>query len=241
MKPTPTPQVNSASSLQKSTPGSNWQRKKRPQLEWMVQEIATVVRSHPDYERRLVHILDVGGGQGRLANYLAQSLGDTVQVHVVDIAQNAIANGAMKAKRLNLDVKFQVADASTAELEHPVDVVVALHACGHLSDVALGHAVHHKAGFVICPCCFSSNPELRVRGELVEDFLSISSTQWTALKYLAEVQGDTSLASRAIHTVCAVRAEAVSRKYDCTVQIKSFPIQYSTRNAVLVGLAKHRR
>lgn len=230
------PQAASTTGLQKSSPGSNWQRKKRPQLEWMVQEIASVAKSHPSFGVRQLHILDIGGGQGRLANYLARTLGDDVQVHVVDIAQNAIANGAMKAKRLNLDVKYKVADASiTFDREHPVDVVVALHACGHLSDVALGHAIHHKAGFVICPCCFSSNPQLRVGGATVEEFLNISSTDWSALKYLAEVQGDSSLASKATHAVCAVRAEATAAKFDCSIQIKSFPIQYSTRNTVLVG------
>ena len=43
-----------------------------------------------------------------------------------------------------------------------VDIVVALHACGVLSDVALGHASCFLASFVICPCCFCSNPNLLV-------------------------------------------------------------------------------
>lgn len=239
LQPPPIPLVESNTMLQSGLPGSRWQRKKRPQLEWMVHEIAQVARSHTDFGKRTLHILDVGGGKGKLANYLAQSLGDHVQVHVVDIAHGAIHNGAMRAKRLNLSVQYQVADASRTQfLDQRMDIVVALHACGHLSDVALAHAVQHEAGFVICPCCFLSNPTLNIpgTGEKVEDFLDIPSSEWWALKYLAEVQGDAKLSSEAIHTICAVRADAVSRKSsNCLVDIKSFPIQYSTRNICLVG------
>lgn len=239
LQPSPVPLVESNSLLQSGLPGSRWQRKKRPQLEWMVQEIAQVARSHTDFGKRTLHILDVGGGKGKLANYLAQSLGDHVQVHVVDIAHGAIHNGAMRAKRLNLSVQYQVADASRTQfLDQKMDIVVALHACGHLSDVALAHAIQHEAGFVICPCCFLSNPTLSIpgTGEKVEDFLDIPSSEWWALKYLAEVQGDAALSSEAIHTICAVRADAVSRKSpNCLIDIKSFPIQYSTRNICLVG------
>lgn len=239
LHPSPVPQFDSSSQLEYGLPGSRWQRKKRPQLEWMVQEIAQVARSHIDFGKRTLHILDVGGGKGKLANYLAQSLGDKVQVHVVDIAKGAIQNGAMRAKRLNLSVQYQVADASLTQfLDQRMDMVVALHACGHLSDVALAHAVQHEAGFVICPCCFLSNPSLSIpgTGETVEDFLGIPSSEWWALKYLAEVQGDSQLSSEAIHTICAVRADAVSSKSpNCSIDIKSFPIQYSTRNICLVG------
>jgi protein-L-isoaspartate O-methyltransferase len=242
--------------LPQSLPGSKWQRKKRPQLEWMVQEICNVAKSHPEFGKRTLHILDIGGGKGKLANYLAQSLGpELVQVHVVDIAAGAIANGAMRAKRLKVEnVQYQVADASQFIPEKQgMDMVVALHACGHLSDVALAHAVQNKAhGFVICPCCFSSNLFLRVpasardskqtRQMSVEEFLDIAPLAWTALKSVAEVQGDATLASQGIHTICAVRAEAVAKQLESSdnvkemqIEIKSFPIQYSTRNICLVG------
>jgi len=123
---------------------------------------------------------------------------------------------------------------------------VALHACGHLSDVALGHAVQNNAGaFVICPCCFLSNPQLRLptTEEEVHQFLNITSEEWSALKLLAEVQGDFTLSNRAIHTICAVRARAVEREMllshnnnsNCSIQIKRFPVRYTTRNICIVG------
>ncbi len=35
----------------------------------------------------------------------------------------------------------------------PIDVVVAVHACGVVSDYALVHAFHRRAAFVLLPCC----------------------------------------------------------------------------------------
>lgn len=221
--------------LQKGVAGSKWQRKKRPQLEWMGQEILGALRSHRDYGQRRLDVLDVGGGKGNLANFLAQYLGDTVRVHVVDIAPSTIANGAMRAHRLGVDVNYTVADASLMEDVDNVDVVVALHACGHLSDVALALAARHDhCAVVVCPCCFSSNSHLRIRKQRVEDYLGIPSTDWSALKLIAEVQGDTELANRAIHAICAVRANAIQNRTN-SLQIKSFPIEFSTRNLCLVG------
>ena len=225
--------------LRSSLPGSSWRRKKRPQLEWMAREIARVARSHPDYGNRTLEILDVGGGKGDLANYLARYLDDDVRVNVLDVSKGAIANGAMRARKLKVDVEFHLGDASRMLWYDRIDIVVALHACGHLSDVALGHAVRHHAGLVICPCCFLSNPHLRMpgTGEVVEDFLSISASDWTALKTIAEVQGDAELSGRAMRTICALRAQATeSRMGDsCAIEVKSFPIQYSTRNICLVS------
>jgi hypothetical protein len=234
-------------------PGTKWQSKKRPQLEWMGQQIRSVLKSHKDYGKRKLLILDIGGGKGSLANYLGRAITD-VQIHVVDICEGAVANGELKAKKLNVPVEFQIADASSSSAlkEVQADVVVALHACGHLSDVALAHAIQRRAGFVIVPCCFNSNPHLRIPSssssspvrETVPDWLGVPPEDWSALKLLAEVQGDIPLASEAIGILCAVRAEAARKKMisedenmeEPDIKIRSFPIQYSTRNTVLVGL-----
>ena len=228
-------------------PGSKWQIKKKPQLEWMGRQIRQVLESHPEFGKRKLTILDIGGGKGALANYLGQNMGRHINVHVVDISQAAVKNGKRKATRLDLPVDFQFADASNSNLLDAVDadVVVALHACGHLSDIALNHAVHRQAGFVIVPCCFNSNPHLMIpsnddgRANLtpVPEWLGLPVGDWAALKLLAEVQDDIPLASEAIGILCAIRAEAAKKKnsVDRPIAIKSFPIQYSTRNTVLVG------
>lgn len=235
-------------------PGSKWQSKKRPQLEWMGHRIRSVLQSHPDYGKRKLSILDIGGGKGQLANYLGKAMSEGVKIHVVDICEGAIANGEQKAKRLNIPVDFQLADASNGSALKDVqaDVVVALHACGHLSDVALAHAIQRRAGFVIVPCCFNSNPHLEIpslspliKKESVSEWLGIPAEDWSSLKLLAEVQGDIPLASKAIGILCAVRVEAARKKLLLSsstkgqtpaIKILTFPIQYSTRNTVLVGL-----
>jgi ribosomal protein L28 len=65
-------------------PGSKWMAKKKPQLEWMGQQIRSVLESHPDFGKRKLTILDIGGGKGSLANYLGQAI-DDVHIHVIDI------------------------------------------------------------------------------------------------------------------------------------------------------------
>ena len=39
-----------------------------------------------------------------------------------------------------------------------IDLVVALHACGGLSDLALHHAATHHCQFLVCPCCYLKTP-----------------------------------------------------------------------------------
>ncbi|KAL3767243.1 hypothetical protein ACHAW5_005254 [Stephanodiscus triporus] len=142
---------------------SRWQRVKKPQLKFMIDQIGAVLRSHPEYGQRTLKVVDIGGGKGLLSNVLAEMFGiDIVEVHVVDVSISATNNGMMKAKRRGLqNILFVAQDATKLDIRG-VDVVVALHACGALSDVALGHAVRQGAGFVVCPCCFLSNSHLRV-------------------------------------------------------------------------------
>lgn len=226
--------------------GSRWRRKKQPQLEWMAQQVQDRVkeirRAQP---KRQLQILDVGGGKGLLANHLAELFrDDPITIHVIDIAARAIKNGAMRSMRRALSsVRYTVADASALDFGGEIDLVVALHACGALTDVALGHAAANGVAFVVCPCCFRSNPGLlaRLPGQPtpvpVEQWLDVDAFEYDALKAIAEVQGDMNLASQAIHTICAIRASAVERHSNARVKvsIKTFPIAFSTRNHCLVG------
>jgi 2-polyprenyl-3-methyl-5-hydroxy-6-metoxy-1,4-benzoquinol methylase len=66
-------------------------------LEFTGQQIQNAVRSHPDYGTRKLRILDVGEGKGVLPNYIAQLLGDAVQVQVIDIACGALTLARGKA------------------------------------------------------------------------------------------------------------------------------------------------
>ncbi|KAL7434469.1 hypothetical protein ACHAXM_004088 [Skeletonema potamos] len=116
---------------------SRWQQKKRPQIQFMVEQISTVLRSHPDYGKRKLNVVDIGGGKGLLSNLLAETFGeDVVDVQVIDISRSATANGMMRAKRRGLEnIRFDAMDATKVDVQSNKDVVVALHACGALSDV----------------------------------------------------------------------------------------------------------
>ena len=239
--------------LQKSRDGTRWQRAKRPQLQFMIQQISTVLRSHPDFGSRKLKLVDIGGGRGLLSNLLAEHFGeDAVEVQVVDISRQATNNGMMTAKRRGLqNIQYQALDATELDVTG-VDVVVALHACGALTDVALGHAVCQGAGFVVCPCCFRSNPHLRVsvpagknKRSMVtaEDWLEVDPMMYGCLKQLAELQGDINMASKAMHTINGLRATAANKLWhyarrpeiNLDISIKSFPVGFSTRNLCLVG------
>ena len=275
---------------------SRYEHKKVPQMVWMEQEIREVLQSHPEYKKRKLHILDIGGGKGNLATFLGQAFDndeeDLVDIHVIDICEEAITNAQKKveqqqqrslqqlssqasssrAKTTTTAVNYQLADASSPTTMKNLpfiqpDVVVALHACGHLTDVALSYATSNtseltattRAGFVIVPCCFNSNRHLRVppNKEIVHEWLNLpSEDDWSSLKLLAEVQNDITLANEAIGIICGIRANAVMekrrRRYEEVtntniegssspppvpdIYIKRFPIQYSTRNTVLVGM-----
>jgi len=199
-----------------------------------------------------------------LSNVLAEMFGsDIVQVQVVDTSISATNNGMMKARQRGLrNIQYVAQDATTLDISSGVDIVVALHACGALSDVAFGHASVHGAAFVICPCCFLSNPHLQVVSLMddgkVEDndttttliptetWLTVDPIQYGQLRQLAEIQGDINIASKAMHTICGLRAMAVNRlwrqslpKTKLDISIKQFPLGFSTRNFCLVGQIKN--
>lgn len=138
-------------SVRASPSTSRWERAKKPQLMYMMDQITEVLASHPEYEKRRLKIIDIGGGKGLLSNLLAETFGDKVEIQVVDISRSATNNGMMRARRRGIEnIRYNAQDATTLNVEG-VDVVIALHACGTLSDVALGHAASQGAGFVICP------------------------------------------------------------------------------------------
>ncbi len=114
-----------------------------------------------------------------------------------------------------------------------------------------------NASFVICPCCFCSYPNLLVsalkENETCDESERIRAPEWLGidasnlnqLNKLCEVQGDRSLALEAIHSLCALRLNAVSKRhasslrstsqFDLNLSLKTFPEKFSTRNICIVG------
>lgn len=117
--------------------GSWWSRSKRPQLEWVAAVVERIVRRHPAAGRRPLRIFDVGGGKGHLSALLAANLGEgAATLTVLELSDAMVSRGRRSAANMGLqNLNFEAGDASQTS-EEP-DIVVALHACGALSDVAL--------------------------------------------------------------------------------------------------------
>ncbi len=134
-----------------------------------------------------------------------------------------------------------------------VDVVVALHACGGLSDLALHYAAMKQCRFLVCPCCYLKTPHCmptRASAPIVP--LTVESapseieyTERLALLRLAE-SDNRACSSRASLIINSQRLNALEsilqdEKFEegsgirssWQVQLSEFPKEYSLRNLVL--------
>ena len=133
--------------------------KKNNQTQWFVERIGRLAsKDKQPYWR----FLDVGGGRGDLAVAIALHF-HNAHITVVDCNESSIAAGKVYATKCNVDdrIEFVYQNFSDYYAEYVndgtddrIDVVVALHACGDLSDMALSFAQQNKCAFVICPCCY---------------------------------------------------------------------------------------
>jgi len=95
--------------------GSFLDSKKRPQLQFMAAQIRAVLQAHPMWGERPLHVVDIGGGKGLLAEHLAREMGDAVQVSLVELQPELVAAAALRARRAkqrlpNLQVRDRVRD-----------------------------------------------------------------------------------------------------------------------------------
>jgi hypothetical protein len=132
--------------------------KKNNQTQWFVERI----RNFHNKDKQPLRFLDVGGGRGDLAVQIAVNF-PNAQLIVVDCNESSIAAGREYATKCNVQhrIEFVHQDFSDYCAQYDVedggdrvDVVVALHACGDLSDMALSFAQTNECDFVICPCCY---------------------------------------------------------------------------------------
>ena len=257
------PAVRPDGVLSEGRDGSFWRTKKRPQLLMMAQIVGDLLRTHPEYESRPLHLLDIGGAKGHLAQHLAEKFGPRVNVTVVDIDASRIRSGSMRAtRRGNLaNLRFVAGDASDLSRSGALsstDIVVGLHACGGLSDFIMAHALVNRAAFAVCTCCFLSNPRLQIPSPSTTD--SDGSTVVTRDEWLswaedvpashlrsamksAELQHDPERSALGAHSLNAIRAAAMEHYWaerwgsPLNVRLLSFEPKYSPRNFVVVGSA----
>ncbi|OEH73969.1 methyltransferase domain-containing protein [Cyclospora cayetanensis] len=130
-------------------------KKKLPQVEWLVAQIkemydAKAQRAAAMSDPWTFNCVDVGGGRGLLALALAEAL-PKAEVRVID--NHAPSIEALKTllqdERMT---RIKPIHADFAELQNDLgfpDVLVALHACGGLSDAVIASAVKHRCSFLM--------------------------------------------------------------------------------------------
>lgn len=247
--------------------------KKHPQVEWMVQRIRQIIQERSTSTTTSIqHIVDVGGGRGDLAVTLAVQFASVALVTVVDKNVASLAAGrdyaavsGAAADRMNF-VRADFVDFCRNQQQQQqlpqVDLVVALHACGDLSDAALSYATECGCSFVICPCCYTKRyslvrnfvpPYMQQQAQWctpipvtnedmsapVDDTVVEESSPVTVVCRLAELNERPDVNRRAMIVVNSARlcCAAVGGSYH-QVQLEEYCSTYSRRNLVLVGIAR---
>ena len=206
--------------------------KKIPQVRWMVRRVLELYSGREPPE----HILDVGGGRGDFATSLALAL-PTSLLTVVDVNQPSLDAGKEYAESRGCgdQIDFVLADmVDFVGQENPpaIDLVVALHACGDLSDLAFKFASKIQAAFVICPCCYAKRkiPEFDPAWESLCD----EETQLT-LRRLSELNEKPEVSRLSMTLINSMRFQRLIQEDQYCVSLEQYDIAKSTRNHVFVG------
>jgi len=111
-------------------------------------------------DERPLRVVDLGCGNAYLtfAAYRYLSSVKRLPVHVVgvDVKAQAFGHNADAARRLDVGhhLEFVHSPIADATVEHPPDLVLALHACDTATDEALARAVRWHAPVILAaPCC----------------------------------------------------------------------------------------
>ena len=98
-----------------------------------------------------LHIVDFGSGTGNLCLPLA-FLFPQCRFTAVDMKPQSMDILLRRAREAGLTNVAGVC-GRIEEFEEPLDVSLALHACGQATDFALWQAERWRAAYIVCPCC----------------------------------------------------------------------------------------
>ena len=211
--------------------------KKNNQTQWFVERIARLSSSKD--KQPYWRFLDVGGGRGDLAVAIALHF-DNAHITVVDCNESCIAAGKVYATKCNVDDRIEFvyqnfsdyyAEYVNDDTDDRIDVVVALHACGDLSDMALSFAQQNECAFVICPCCYPKRylaPFTPFWHGLCKNADGVDS-----LSRMVELDNESkdNESRRAMIVINSMRRQAFE---DGCVKLEEFSNTISKRNIVLV-------
>lgn len=210
--------------------------KKNNQTQWFVERI----RNFHNKDKQPLTFLDVGGGRGDLAVHIAINYPNAFLI-VVDCNESSIAAGREYARKCNVQDRIEFvhqnfsdyyAEYSAKDGSNKVDIVVALHACGDLSDMALQFAKQNECDFVICPCCYPK----RYLAPFQPFWHSLcNEDEVDSLSRLVELDNESrnDESRRAMLVINSMRRQAFEDKERC-VKVEEFSNKWSKRNIVLV-------
>lgn len=230
-----------------------YREKKVPQLRWMLRQARELVEARlsaraaaaaavvtmgggersGSAERTPLRVVDLGCGKGDFSLLLAAAM-PTLQVLGVDTNADAIEYAQQRAAIAGLpNARFQTADA-TALSGDGTALLVALHACGGLSDVALRLAASWGASCLICTCCFGKH---RALSPAAEWDLPNGEEAKDVLCRMADCV-DPSVSDEARRVVSCLRLQSLRRQMRpssrvARASIRTFPSDYSRQNVVL--------
>lgn len=216
---------NSISHHHKLTRGQYLENKKNNQTNWFVQRIH-------QFKTRPSCFLDVGGGRGDLAVQIALEFKES-SVIAVDCNKSSIEAGKLYAEQcgvadritfveMNFSCYVEEYDGNT------IDCIVALHACGDLSDMALSMSRDIGCNFIICPCCY---PKRYLDPFVPYWHRYCTEVEVDSLTRLVELDDRREVSRRAMLVINSMRQDAFGEG----VGLEEFDSAISKRNIVLVG------
>ena len=256
------------------------EQKKQPQVQWMCVRILALLE---EMRRRSArngsgdvctrHIVDVGGGRGDLALAVAAAVPDDCVVCVVDTNAESLHAGRERAKQEHLSHKMKFICDRIENIYRTLhcDLVIGLHACGGLSEFALRLAIEQQASFLVCTCCFNSNPFLAVltrpeccaeESDAVASMCPDPAITKNLVPPLPVVKAISAIAERkatespetyhrGMHAINALRLSVVAALYESmrgpqrtsTIELcqTQFDMHWSGANCVVVGLVEHHK
>lgn len=135
---------------------ANMQHKFR-QINRFLEFIRDVVPFLPTH--RPIEIVDFGCGKSYLTfaiyYYFEKILQREVHIHGLDLKEDVIQNCNLLKDKLHYQhLSFQKGDIAQYHENHPIDLMVTLHACDTATDYALYHAIQRNTNVILSvPCC----------------------------------------------------------------------------------------
>lgn len=160
------------------------------QIDDEIENTSNVKVSFSNTKSSFHHVLDVGGGRGDLGMHIASSypnmkitvvdvndkslqagkicaekrgLSERMQFIHQDFVKfvESLNTSTSTTSPSSLSTSTSPSSTSTSSSTMPkIDLVVALHACGGLTDLALQCAMKLQCAFLICPCCYLKHQNL---------------------------------------------------------------------------------